>query len=177
MDRTKLGILKQTFLEGFQGFKTFLESGKKYFDEEDAYKRSASKRMRSLFDPWVSAEVSSVPGQDLKNRIETVLSRKLDDMNVIPNLTNWRDNQYILGTLLGNENELLEFRERLHVLLQAAQGEASIESPMNGLLDFLRRNKCPANISKVLPTLFYFIGTRNASFLLSPQFLTISSSS
>jgi hypothetical protein len=167
--KAKLEQLKKRFKKAYPEFRTFSECGESYRGAEDAYKRLAAARAHRLFDDWVKGHYSSLDPDDLVSRIKTMLSGKLEEVNIIPNHTNWRNNQYILDDLLGEENARAEFRERLHALLKAASLREPVDEPLGNLLSWLHRQHCSASISKVLPTLFLYYWAPDQFIFIKPS--------
>lgn len=91
---TNIDKLIQTFRHRFPNFKTFKDSGEEYWKEEDAYKRACCKHMHELYDGWVQGVADSLSGEEVKDRLEQLLTKNIPGMEFTQNLTNWRDNQY-----------------------------------------------------------------------------------
>ena len=167
--KAKLAELRKRFKKAYPDFKTFSECGEPFQKGEDSYKRLAAERTHKLFDDWVKGHYSSLEPEELVSRIKIMLSVKLEEVNIIPNHTNWRNNQYIINELLGEENARVEFRERLHALLKTASLREPVDEPLENLLSWLNRQQCSAAISKILPTLFLFYWVPEQFIFIKPS--------
>jgi len=101
--------------------------------------------------------------------LKIILTGKLEKSKIVPNLTNWRDNTYILNDLLAGEDSAKEFVVKLHGLLRAAKGDDKIDDSLRDLLDWLERLNCKANITKLLPTVLLFYWNPSRFIFIKPS--------
>lgn len=175
LDIRGLEELKSSFLNHFPEFNTFQDPGEQFLKAEDKWKRLAADRMHSLFDNWIRNDVSSLSPDNVAVNIQTVLASPIEGIGV-PNLTNWRDNEYIKNNLLNTDDKKDEVARLIHNLLQKAKSDESIESPLENLLSWLKEQKCAANISKIFPSILLFYWNPHRFIFIKPtlfdRFLT-----
>lgn len=159
------------FRNRFTDFRTFAEPGPKYLEEEDAYKREASRRAGELFGEWLSGPVNRLGPDEVVARLRTLLQSKLPDSGFVQNLSNWRDNQQIFDELLVQRNGLPTFRDRLHTLLASAAGESPIDDALDTFVDWLREAGARASITKVFPSLLLFFINPDRFIFIKPMVL------
>jgi len=157
MNREKLRTLQVYFQESFEGFNSFADMGEAFQKSEDNYKREAIAKFQSVLGDWISSDADSMNYSDVLGDIKGCLLDKLPDDGQKQNFTSWRDEAYLFNELLQSEDNQHQFIKCLHALLQDAANGRSVDDSLNTLLTFLNEQNCPANMSRIIPTLFLFL--------------------
>lgn len=161
--------LKKMFVEVYNEFNSFSDSGMEYQTSEYQYKKVASDTMHTLFDDWINGECFSLEANDFKNGLETLMIKKLPGCKGPQILTNWRDHDYIFSQLLDSDDRIRGFMSILHPLLRTAGKGRGVQESLADLLFWLSENGCPPNISKALPTLLLFYWNPKEHFFIKPS--------
>jgi hypothetical protein len=148
MIEAKVEAAKAHFLELADGFESFEEPGAKLSWHELDYKHEAVRDARKLLGPYVVGDAKLETDENARDLAYAVFN--------LTNFLNWRDRQFIDGTLLAEEGQWMAFMSRvLSCLHQTPDGEWQAE--LNDLLEWLSDKQCRANITKLLPTYFLFL--------------------
>lgn len=123
MHQKAIETLRRRFQSRFPNFESSQKPGTRYLAEEDSYKREAAKRLHVLFDEWVAGDTDDMGTEQLTQHFRRQLTGKLQNASIVPNLTNWRENAYILDQLLEAEDAQDAFRQLVHRLLKVEPSE------------------------------------------------------
>lgn len=155
-----LGAARRTFLRHVPGFRSFQDVDSPFYRDEIAYKRQAVAQTRATLGPYVDGS------RQLQSDAEaTSVARSIFELT---NFLNWRDRQYIEGTLLAGEGAARAFMQHMIACLREVP-DGDWEGPLDVLLDWLRDRECTANISKALPTYFLFLWSPDTHIHVKPS--------
>ncbi len=161
--------LKVIFKQNFPDFVDFQSPGQKYLESEYNYKLALSHLAHELFDEWVGLAVDSLSPQEFLNQLNRLLRGKIPRVDLIQNLSGWRDNSFFFDTILNDENQVRQFMGLLHALLREAGAGEDVSRSLEALLDWLNARDCPPNLTKVFPSFFLFAWNPQHHFFIKPR--------
>lgn len=165
----RMSDLKQVFKEQLTDFVDFQDPGRKYIDNEYAYKKALSEMAHEMFDDWVTQGPGSMAPQDFRTLLERLLRGKIPVVDQIQNLTGWRDNATLFEQLLADEASMRQFMLLLHGLFEEAARGDEVAKSLGALLDWFNAVDAPPSLTKVFPTFFLFIWNPQVHFYIKPR--------
>lgn len=137
-------------------------------ENEDNYKRESSSRTQKLLSDWINSGFSSRSLADLNKMMETILSGWLPSSKIKPNLTDWRENQYIFENVLGTPQDQRDFYSLLFAILSPGLSSKVDEKSLAKLFEWLDSKSVRPGVTKSLPTLLLFYWNPSEYIYIKP---------
>jgi hypothetical protein len=162
MNDASIKNVRDEFLSALPDFHDFEHPPQMLAERELDYKYEAAKNIRTILGDCVAGQSEFSTDDEARD----VLVKVID----LTNFLNWRDKAYLIEQLFNEEGDWLKFGR---MLLKGLRGvdEGSWQQPLEELLDWLKTKDCNANITKILPTYFFFLWDPKDQFCIKSRFV------
>jgi len=159
IDNSRIERIREIFKKALPNFSSFVDSGSRFKEQEDNYKREAVKKAKEILGPYVSGDSVF---QDVEEAARVGLK-----VIKLTNFFGWHDVSYIKDALFADSDHWLTFMNRMCACMKATT-DGNWQLDLNEILTWLKKLDCAPNITKILPTYFLFLWDANDHISIKP---------